>query len=191
MYTHVDNFRIVAQDPMKWLKLIQQKFFIKEFGPLDYYLGNDYCYVPSNPRWKIGCQTHTKEAIDCMERIYRTILCQKSPSLQGSNPEMDKSNLLNNVGHQQCQTLIGMTQWIVTIGCFDVTFAVSSLSYFGSAPQETYRKLALHPFGYLKKYQWKALSINSRLLIKASHKLEPLTPDFSDDYPHVKEDVDP
>ena len=48
---------------------------------------------------------------------------------------MDDSALLDNAGHRQFWALIGVAQWIVTISCFDVSFAVASLNHFGAAPR--------------------------------------------------------
>ena len=44
IYTHVDDFKVVAKDPMTWIKRIAGAFLIKEHGPRNYYLGNDYMY---------------------------------------------------------------------------------------------------------------------------------------------------
>ena len=68
--THVDDFKIVARDPDKWLKYIQDSFLVKESGPRKYYLGNDYTHRDQYGLWTYGGETYTKEAIACVERIF-------------------------------------------------------------------------------------------------------------------------
>jgi hypothetical protein len=41
--THVDDFKIIAKDPWKYMKIIQSQYIlVKDIGPPLYYLGNDY-----------------------------------------------------------------------------------------------------------------------------------------------------
>ena len=44
MYTHVDDFKVIAKDLDIWIERIASIFLIKEYGPRKYYLGNDYKY---------------------------------------------------------------------------------------------------------------------------------------------------
>ena len=45
--THVDDFKIVAHDPNRWLTQISAVFLFKSTGPPSYYLGNDYVWSTS------------------------------------------------------------------------------------------------------------------------------------------------
>jgi hypothetical protein len=40
--THVDDFKIVAKNPWKYMMIIQSQYMVKDIGPPLYYLGNDY-----------------------------------------------------------------------------------------------------------------------------------------------------
>ena len=57
--THVDDFKIVGKDPSIWMKRIEQTFLVKESGPRDYYLGNNYKYHDGQDMWTYGCDTYT------------------------------------------------------------------------------------------------------------------------------------
>jgi hypothetical protein len=51
-------------------------------------------------------------------------------------PETDMSDFLHPDGVQQYQSLIGAMQWAVSIGRFDITTAVMTLSGFRAAPRK-------------------------------------------------------
>ena len=105
---------------------------------------------------------------------------------------MDESPLLDDQGLKLYQTLIGMAQWTCTIGCFYISFTVSSLSRFTAAPREGHLQLAIYMFGYLKKHSNWNLVINSgSLLVPEEFKSSTFQRDFLDDYPNVHEELEP
>jgi len=64
--------------------------------------------------------------------------------------------------HTKYQMLIGMLNWIVTIGRIDIAFAVSSLSRIIACPRQGHMDRALYVVGYLKKYSNRKIRIDSR-----------------------------
>ena len=89
------------------------------------------------------------------------------------------------------QTLIGMAQWVCTIGRLDIAFAVSPLSRFSAAPQCHHLELAYYLFGYLKKNPNRRIVLDSRpLRIDEKLQKDSFHPDFLEDYPVAKEDSD-
>jgi hypothetical protein len=48
----------------------------------------------------------------------------------GDHPELDTSELLDQTGVQQYQSLIGSLQWAILLGRFDIATAVMYLSSF-------------------------------------------------------------
>ena len=61
--THVDDFKIVADEPYHYLDLISKVLLVKSHGPQQYYLGNDYTYHPQHKIWTYNCSTYKKEAL--------------------------------------------------------------------------------------------------------------------------------
>ena len=107
-------------------------------------------------------------------------------------PAEDESPLLNDQGLKLYQTLIGMDQWACTIGCLDISFAMSSLSRFSAAPHAGHLQLAIYMFGYLKKHPNHNLVIDSGLLIVPEEfKSSTFRLDFLEDYPNAQEELDP
>ena len=153
--THVDDFKIVASGPDRWLTQISRVFLLKSTGPPSYYLGNDYEWSASENAWVLGCSTYIKECICCLEEddmLDGRLWEHKTPLLAEVHPEMDESSLLNDQGTKLYQMLIAMAQWACTIGHLYISFAILSLSQFSTAPQEGHLQLAIYMFGYLKKH---------------------------------------
>ena len=195
--THVDYFKIVAkEDPDRWKSLISAAFLLKSIGPPSYYLGNDYNFWSEENAWVLSCATYINECIRRLEAdselgvLNGTLYKHHTPMLEGCHPELDESSLLPDVGIRKFQMLIGMAQWACTIGRLDISFAVSLLSRFSSAPPEYHLELAIYLFGYLKKHpnRWIVLDLQP-LLIDDELRTDSFHPDFLKDYPDAHEEI--
>jgi len=192
--THVDDFKVVAKEPMQWIDRIAGAFLIKEHGPRLYYLGNDYTYHDGQDVWTYGCQTYSKEAVSRVERMFGCLPKEKTPlPTTDCHPEMDESPLLGLDDHRKFQMLLGMLQWLVTIGRPDLCNVVSSLSRFGACPRETHLDLAIRVFGFIKTTINVQIAIDHRPMNFARNEpdFKTLIPDFLKDYPDAKEELDP
>ena len=188
--THVDDFKIVGKDPMKWMKQIQSRFLVKTVEEPKYYLGNDYVLDDDTGRYRVGSTTYVKECLAKVERTHGILPKHKTPlPPKDCHPELDESPLLDLKRHRQYQALLGMGQWLVTIGRFDLCFAMSSLSRFGNCPRETHLTLLLHVFGYLKKWPAKSIGIDPRPrpVPEGATKFEAA---FRDDYDYAIQDME-
>ena len=107
--THVDDFKVVAKDPMIWIECIAGAFcLIKEHGPRNYYLDNDYRYHETFDMWMYGSKTYAKEAVSKMERIFGTLPKEGTPLPSAEcHPEMDDTPLLDLDGHCKYQMVLG------------------------------------------------------------------------------------
>ena len=74
--------------------------------------------------------------VDAYERMFGTKpkMTYASPIEKGDHPELDTSELLDMDGIRKYQSMIGALQWVVTIGRFDITTAVMTMSSFRVAP---------------------------------------------------------
>ena len=191
--THVDDFKIIARDPNKWMEMIKQTFLVKQAGPPDYYLGNNYRYEDNENIWTVGTVTYLNEAVRKVEEIFGTLRMYKTPlPADNFHPEMDDSPLLNEKQHRQYQMLIGMLNWLVTIGRPDLCFAASSLGRFGACPRENHLRAALQVFGYMKKYPDKRIAVDSSDIDFSKYTVaKELKADFCKEYNGISEDMDP
>ena len=58
----------------------------------------------------------------------------KTPMDKEYHPELDESPLLNAELHSRYRSMIGSLNWLITIGRFDVQFAVTALARYSHAP---------------------------------------------------------
>lgn len=80
IYTHVDDFKVIADDPGVYIDRIASAFFVKEYGPPNYQLGNDYQFHNLHGVWKYYFETHEQEAVrrvedmfHCLKRVINTL----------------------------------------------------------------------------------------------------------------------
>jgi hypothetical protein len=110
-----------------------------------------------------GCKKYLQEVISRVEKMYSETLKKFSvPMTGGDHPELDDTTILNGDGHKKYQMLIGMLNWIVTIGRLDVCHATSSLARFTACPRQGHLEWAKQVFGYLKKRPNRRIVVNSR-----------------------------
>ncbi len=74
---------------------------------------------------------------------------------------MDDSELLHENETKEYQHIIGMSQWLITMGRFDIHYDVSSLSRFSTAPRRNHLNMARKVLGYLKKYPRKGYVVST------------------------------
>jgi len=74
-----------------------------------------------------------------------------SPLGKGDHPECDTTELLEPEGVTRYQSLIGQTQWAVTLGRIDIATAVMTMSSFRAAPRRGHMDRAKRICGYLLK----------------------------------------
>jgi hypothetical protein len=82
------------------------------------------------------------------------------PMTSGDHPELD--DVLNDDRHKKYQMLIGMLNWIVTIGELDLCHATLSLARFTACPRQGHLERAKQEFGYLKKRPNRQIVADSR-----------------------------
>ena len=63
-----------------------------------------------------------------------TLKKQSSPILKGAHPELDDSEFVSEKDKATYISMISTAQWLVTLGRFDSTIAVSTLSLYRVAP---------------------------------------------------------
>ena len=72
--THIDDFKIVAQNPDCWMNKCKEEFLVKSSGPSSHCLGNDCKFDDKQSVWHVGCKTHIAEAVSWVEQVFKTML---------------------------------------------------------------------------------------------------------------------
>ena len=104
--------------------------------------------------------------------MYRQLQLRESINVEAPNPnpnpndhpEMDESDLLSDRAHQIYLRLIGILQWMVVLGRFDICYSVSSLSRFSSAPKTGHLLRVKRIFGYLQTVPDLSIKVDHRRL---------------------------
>ena len=142
-----------------------------------------------NGTMKISSKKYITEIIRRYEIKYGTLKKQNVPAKPDDHPELDESPLLNEEGIRHYQSNIGICQWILTAGRFDIAFAVSSLSRFAHQPRQEHLERSEKILGYLKKYSKRGYIIDPRDPI-VDVEFESIIPDFGHQYSDFREEID-
>ena len=59
-----------------------------------------------------------------------------SPLEKGDHPKIDLSEELDEIRIKQYQSMIGLLQWAISLGCFDISTAVMTLASFQTSLQK-------------------------------------------------------
>jgi len=149
--THVDDIIIAAKRPAEYMSQIKQRFNVrnKEDSP-SCYLGNSYkCDNKGNIH--VSSTKYIKEVFRQFAKQHGEVRKQSIPMRTTEHPETDQSPHLNAEEIQQFQHIIGVCQWLIVLGRFDINYAVSSLSRFSIAPRKCHLELAREIMGCLRK----------------------------------------
>ena len=140
------------EEPEAFLEVLKMKykFKLKGSGPISFHLGcgfsrdKDGTLIMSPSQYidrmameyerMFGCKPHTRVT---------------SPLERNDHPETDDSELLDEDGIQRYQSIIGSLQWAVSLGRFDITTAVMTMSGFRSAPRRGHLERAKRIVCYL------------------------------------------
>jgi Reverse transcriptase (RNA-dependent DNA polymerase) len=190
--THSDDFMIASKKPELVMQGLKEIYAIKSEGPPDYYLGNDY-KKDKKDRWCFGCKKYITESVTRIEKMFGTLAKTTIPMSVNDHPETDDTTLLSDDEHRKYQMLIGMLNWVVTIGRFDVAHATMSLSRFSASPRKGHLERALKVFGYLKRRPNRRIAVDSSDPIFNGFEDE-FAKDYvtilGEDYPEATEEVD-
>jgi len=167
---YVDDVIIFSKDPMSDINELKKTYIMKGVGKPQYYLGGDVVELGSE--WE---KEGMNAAFSAETYIYNTLpklalLCglqdfKKSniPFSEDYHPELDESPLVPPEQISLYQSLLGSANWIITLGRFDISYAINTLSRYSMAPREGHM-LAMHKvFGYLR------ILPKGKILIDVSH----------------------
>jgi hypothetical protein len=152
---YVDDLAIASRDPQSIIDALEgapNSFKLKGTGPMEFHLGCDF-FRDEYGTLCIG----PRKYIDRMEAQHESLFGHKpktnvsSPLEKNDHPELDDSPLLDEDGINKYQSLIGVLQWAITLGRFDIATAVMTMSGFRVAPTEGHLQRVQRICGYLSK----------------------------------------
>jgi hypothetical protein len=189
---YVDDLALGMKDPKAFLEILENKykFKLKGSGKIQFHLGCDFGRDDDGTLY-MAPQQYIERMVSQYERMFGSKPSTKkyrSPLEKNDHPETDTSELLDENGVQQYQSLIGSLQWAVSLGRIDVTTAVMTLSSFRALPRQGHLERAKRVVAYLYRHKFARIRFRTHM------------PDFSDlvipeydwsgtVYGNVKEDI--
>ena len=106
-------------------------------------------------------RTYIKNVCEKIEKLFEVDLRNYGSPLEGGyHPELDTLDLLLEDQVSRYCMLIGSANWAVTLGRFDIHYAVSTMGWYSQAPREGHLKAMLRVFGYLKHHMKRQIIYN-------------------------------
>ena len=152
---YVDDIMIVALDPSRTMKQVQEKFKFKgdKWDDPDIYLGAKISKRVHEKKqiWTMSSQEYLKAAIKEVEnKVGKLVSKVTTPLPKSYSPELDSTEELGNSDITYYQELIGILRWATEIGRVDILHEVSILSAYQASPRVGHLKQLLHIFAYIK-----------------------------------------
>jgi Reverse transcriptase (RNA-dependent DNA polymerase) len=143
-------------------------FKLKGVGEPYYHLGGDFFCDSDGTFFARGAASYVKK----MVANYDVMFGEKptkysSPMIPKDHPELNLTQELHENGIKQYQSLIGALQWLVTLGCFDILIAVTTMSGYRFnpiAPREGHLERLKRVIGYVKRHSDGAIHFCSNIL---------------------------
>jgi Reverse transcriptase (RNA-dependent DNA polymerase) len=149
---YVDDLAIAAENSSEIIHTIEKDhgLKLKGTGPLRFHLGCDFDR-DTNGTLYFGPHSYIDKMLDNYERMFGEKPKEYSSPLEnGDHPDIDDSDLLDPGDIPKYQSLIGASQWAISLGCFDIQTAVMTMSHL--SPRKGHLERMQRIYGYLSKY---------------------------------------
>jgi hypothetical protein len=115
---------------------------------------------------------------------------KNTPLDEAYHPELDDSELCCPVVASKYRSMIGSANWILTLGRFDIAYALSTLARYSMAPRKGHFIAMVRLFGYLSVYDKGMLVIDSttpeirkEAIVSSGHNWSEFYPDAIEEVP--------
>src|SRR5689334_18129099 len=136
---------------------LKKTYIMKDVGKPQYYLGGDV--IDMGPEWEkegissaFSAETYISNALPKLAKLCGLENFKKAntPFHEDYHAELDESNLVPHEMISLYQSLLGSANWIITLGRFDISYAINTLSRYSMAPREGHMNAMHRVFGYLR-----------------------------------------
>ena len=181
---YVDDVIAFSKDPMAIMKELEKHYVMKGVGKPQYYLGGDVVNLPDV--WEqegiytgFSAETYIQNTLPRLKAMCNLADFRKMkvPFQEDYHPELDMSDLLSGPDISKYKSLIGSGNWLITLGRFDIQYAISALSQYSMAPRRGHMEALQKVYGYLQKYP--AYMIPIDIAPPAIRKIASITTDQS------------
>jgi hypothetical protein len=158
---YVDDVIVFSKNPIAVIDELRKTYIMKDVGKPQYYLGGDV--IDLGAEWEkegisaaFSAETYITNTLPklaklCFDKELGDFKKYNTPFCEDYHPELDSTPLIPPETISLYQSLLGSANWIITLGRFDIAFAINTLSRYSMAPREGHM-LAMHRvFGYLRQ----------------------------------------
>ena len=154
---YVDDVMVFSKNPMDVMDELKKTYIMKGVGNPQYYLGGDVVelgneWEPEGIYTAFSAETYITNVLPKLAKTcgVETFHKSKVPLSDTYYPELDESDLLDAASITKYKSLLGSANWIVTLGRFDIAYAVNTLARYSMAPREGHLEALKKVFGYLR-----------------------------------------
>jgi hypothetical protein len=188
----VDDILVFLKEPMIIIDCLKITYPLQGVGQPEYYLGGDFKVQKreAGDTITLSAKTYIENVCQKIEELFHISLkSYDTPMASDDHPETDDSGLLNYDDHSRYRMLIGCGQWAITLGRFDVMYAVQTMARFSAAPKQEHLRRMLRVFGYLKNHSKLGIliDIHERLIPKSERTIV----NWQEQYPGAREELPP
>ena len=155
---------LIMKNPREYLdRLVNvHKYKLKGDEPLSFHLGCDFGRDPDGTLY-YKPKKYIQKMVSTYEKMFpgETLRKQSSPLQSADHPELDETDFLDEEGIAKYMSMVGATQWLVTLGRFDVAIAVNTLSSYRVAPRIGHMDRMKRLYGYVKHFQDGAIRVRT------------------------------
>ena len=187
-----DDLLVFSKQALSILRGLESLFPLKGVGKPEFYLGGDVTTLCTANGYSnaFSAKTYIKNVCDKIERLFDVTLRNYGSPLEGGyHPELDTSELLTGSDVSKYRMLIGSANWAVTLGRFDIHFAVSTMGRYSAAPRKGHMAAMIRVFGYLKHHMTRRIVTDTAIPDHSSVELT--NHDWSEMYPYAEEELPP
>jgi len=191
---YVDDVICISHAPEEFMKKLAEAYKLKNgYDKPDTYLGMQL--KDTDQGWLVSMNKYILNILKEQEEKLLTFKMKlpkncKSVLPSGYRPESDDSEILDESWTTWYQGIIGILRWLVEMGRIDLSFGVSVLSSYLSAPRIGHFRAALHVLSYVK-----GTAEYSLLLSPEEPDLKSYAPidinRWKDYYPNAREEIPP
>jgi hypothetical protein len=183
---------------MAIMKDLKEHYILKGVGEPRYYLGGDVLQL--GDEWEkedisvgLSAETYVNNVLPRLASMCKVEQFKKysTPFSEDYHAELDTTNLCGPEEISKYRSLIGSANWLITLGRFDIAYAVNTLSRYSAAPREGHVKAMMRVFGYIRQFPKAKICIDtSKAPIR--NKIKVTRADtWSEFYPDASEEMPP
>ena len=195
---YVDDVIVFSKDPMSIMAELKKTYIMKDVGKPQYYLGGDV--ITLDEAWEkegidlaFSAETYINNTLPKLAKQCGLTDFRKysTPFCESYHAELDESPLVPPDRISDYQSLLGSGNWIITLGRFDIYYAINTLSRYSMAPREGHFKAMTRVFGYLRQRPRGKILIDTSQPKVRENIGEPKEYDWMEFYPDAVECVPP